>query len=130
SQPQVLVESPYHPFSKQKANYPAFKDPQNDAPELVPNRSNRICGLRRQTFWIISGIAAITVIAAAVGGGVGGSVSAHKKQSSAATAASDSGTVRTTSTISGLATATASPTATGTAKPGYCSKSVPNWISQ
>src|SRR2546421_11481944 len=74
---QVPVVSPHHPSSDQKLYYPTSKAPGNDAPELAPIRSSRICGLRRRTFGILLSIIAIIVIAAAVGGGVGGSLAVH-----------------------------------------------------
>ncbi|TLD33775.1 hypothetical protein PspLS_00034 [Pyricularia sp. CBS 133598] len=47
-----------------------------------PSQNNNICGLRKQTFYIMVGLLALIVIAAAAGGGVGGSMAARNSSTS------------------------------------------------
>ena len=63
-----------------------------DASRAPSAREKRICGLRRQLFWIIlANILVIILVAAGVGGVVGGVVgSRHKKTTSASTPSSSS----------------------------------------
>ncbi|ERF73940.1 hypothetical protein EPUS_05363 [Endocarpon pusillum Z07020] len=46
-----------------------------DAPSgPLPKRAQRICGLRRRTFWILVILSSVVIVGAAVGGGVGGTM--------------------------------------------------------
>lgn len=70
------------------------------------NSSNRrICGLRRKSFWIVLGVAAVVVVGAAVGGGVGGALSNRSSASASASASESSG-------VSSSSQSTTTPTAT------------------
>ncbi|TLS21589.1 uncharacterized protein PpBr36_10132, partial [Pyricularia pennisetigena] len=51
------------------------------APPPTP-KQNTICGLRKQTFYVLVGVLGFVVIAAAVGGGVGGSIAARNASQS------------------------------------------------
>jgi hypothetical protein len=65
------------------------------------HESQRICGLRRRTFWIALGVALI-VVAAAVGGGVGGALALKSSRNNASAPQSE------------LASATPTPTSSQT----------------
>jgi hypothetical protein len=65
----------YHPAAQQAQRVPQPQQvPQAIGPSSPPpEKASRICGLARQTFWLII-ILVIVVVAAAVGGGVGGAL--------------------------------------------------------
>jgi hypothetical protein len=47
-----------------------------EQPPTEKAKKERICGLKRRTFFIVAGIVAILVVCAAIGGGVGGALAA------------------------------------------------------
>jgi hypothetical protein len=62
------------------AHHKSLPPPPPPAPAPAPAPPATVCGLRRRTFWILAGVGAIVVAAAAIGGGVGGSL-AHRSKS-------------------------------------------------
>ncbi|KAK3358233.1 hypothetical protein B0T25DRAFT_541205 [Lasiosphaeria hispida] len=85
------------PFARPSSREEKIFNPYSSAPEVVieeqrphatserqdaylPPPPRTICGIRPRIFWIIVGISAVIIIAAAVGGGVGASLSNRAKQ--------------------------------------------------
>lgn len=66
--PEVAAQGyPYHHHGHAQQEHGDFPHQRQDKPGAPV-----ICGIRRKTFWIVLGVVAAVVLAAAVGGGVGG----------------------------------------------------------
>jgi hypothetical protein len=78
SLPEAVPRPPATSHDKRPSISPAEKGQDPQEPPASPR--DRICGLRKTTFWL-SLILAIVVIGAAVGGGVGGSLASKNNHS-------------------------------------------------
>lgn len=92
SSDKIAVQATTHDFPT-----PVYGDAEGA--QSKSRRTDRICGLSKQVFWILIGVAIVVVIGAAVGGGVGASLSNKSNFKSLPVAGSSSSTSTSTTTI-------------------------------
>jgi hypothetical protein len=125
--PGLEVVPAHHPEAVSRAAvYPdqglqyINSSPHNEQKNLQYEKP-RVCGLKRTTFWILVGAAAVIITAAAVGGGLGGGLSRAKETTASSQKASESSPSTSSTSSIDISMNIASATATISAEVGTVS---------